>query len=83
MWNNRKFDIVVRGNVLKFMQNPKMLKELMSIDKLFVEASPYDKIWGIGLNEQDARKTTPEYWNGENLLGKAINEAKLTIQAKI
>jgi len=79
LWDKFKFDIVVNGNILKFMQNPKMLKELKSINKKFVEASPYDKIWGIGLNVYDASSTPPEQWKGENLLGQAIDKAKQLI----
>ena len=79
LWDKFKFAIVVNGNILKFMQNPKMLKELKSINKKFVEASPYDKIWGIGLNVYDASSTPPEQWKGENLLGQAIDKAKQLI----
>ena len=41
-----------------------------------VEASPYDKIWGIGLSEADAKVTDPTLWPGSNLLGKALEEVR-------
>ena len=43
-------------------------------DKTFAEASPYDKIWGIGLAETDPNSTNPEKWIGENRLGKCLNK---------
>jgi len=49
-------EIVFDANMAKFSQNPKMLKELMDTEGLeIVEASPYDKIWGIGLHETDPK----------------------------
>ena len=77
LWDKHKFDIVVRGNVLKFSQNVILLKEMKkSGDKIFVEASPYDKIWGIGLDENTAKNLSEEKWKGENLLGKALVKAR-------
>lgn len=42
-------------------------------DKTFVEASPYDSIWGIKLSEDDPKALNPSQWKGENRLGKCIN----------
>ena len=39
-----------------------------------VEASPYDKIWGIGLKKEDAIKISEDKWPGENLLGKVLTD---------
>lgn len=75
IWNEKRFDIVVSGNILKFSQNPKLLKDLKKYtDKIFVEASPDDKIWGIGLHYDDDRVLDEELWQGQNLLGKVINK---------
>jgi len=50
-----------------------MKEELMKTgDRLIVEASPYDKIWGIGLYESEAVNIPEEEWNGLNLLGKVM-----------
>ena len=77
IWNEHAENIVYDGNYAKFSQNPKLLKSLLDTnDKLLVEASPYDKIWGIGLNESDARKTLPENWKGLNLLGKILTKVR-------
>lgn len=75
LWNKHKFEIVKKGNILKFTQNEDLLEILLSTDdKILIEASPYDKIWGIGLKEEDAYKKDPKdyYKYGENLLGKAL-----------
>lgn len=42
----------------------------------FVEASPYDKIWGIGLGEEQYDANIKSKWPGLNLLGKCITELR-------
>lgn len=77
VWDEQKYEIVKRGNLLKFSQNEKLKKFLLSTgDKILVEASPYDKIWGIGMLETDRRAENPLLWDGENLLGFALMEVR-------
>lgn len=72
-WNTVARTIVYYGNLAKFSQNPELLQQLLDTgDTLLVEASPYDTIWGIGLNEEDARNTPPENWKGTNWLGEVL-----------
>lgn len=80
IWDDNKFDIVVKGNYLKFTQNKEFKRELLKYkDKEFVEASPKDRIWGIGLHYDDVLALDKKNWKGENLLGKAITKVKDTI----
>lgn len=73
IWDQNKFEIVCEGNLLKFAQNKNLRKILMNTgDKILVEASPYDKIWGIGMREDDEGVEDPKNWKGENLLGAAL-----------
>lgn len=77
IWSRVRFDVVVRGNYAKFSQNEYLKKQLLATgDKIIVEASPYDKIWGIGLSEYDERCLYEAYWKGQNLLGKAIMKVR-------
>lgn len=74
IWDAHKLDIVIKGNLLKFSQNSVLLNLLQThSNKTFVEASPYDKIWGIGLDENDERCLDESKWQGQNLLGKALD----------
>jgi len=76
-WNQNKFDIVVEGNLLKFTQNEELKKILLSTkDKMIVEASYVDPVWGIGLHYNDDKILDEDNWRGENLLGKAIMTVK-------
>ena len=73
VWDLKKFDIVVEGNKAKFSQNPELKEFLLSTgDAILVEASPYDKIWGIGMRATQAAKCTVDQWKGLNLLGFAL-----------
>ncbi len=77
IWDTHKYEIVTQGNLLKFSQNQKFKEFLLSTgDKTLVEASPYDRIWGIGMLETDNRAENPLLWNGENLLGFALMEVR-------
>lgn len=73
VWDEHKFNIVVQGSRLKFGQNPQLMKRLLETgNKVIAEASPYDKIWGIGLRPEHAAKVPEDKWPGINLLGKAL-----------
>lgn len=75
VWDEIKYKTVMFGNILKFQQNPEHRKILLSTgDKLLVEASPYDRIWGIGYREEDALANESSW--GQNLLGKALVEVR-------
>lgn len=79
LWSLVKFDIVRKGNYLRFTQNPKSKEELLKyIDYELVEASPYDKIWGIGMGENDKEILNVEKW-GLNLLGIALTDVMLEL----
>lgn len=76
-WDAKKYDIVVEGNKAKFSQIPILKEYLLSTgDAILAEASPYDNIWGIGLDRERAEKGTVEQWKGENLLGCALMEVR-------
>ena len=73
VWDNVKYDLIKKGLRERFNQNPH-LKELLLKDKgcVFVEASPVDRIWGIGFNESEAEENIDKW--GENLLGKILTD---------
>lgn len=76
-WNAKRFEIVVNANKLKFSQHPELGAFLMATGKrVLVEASPVDKIWGIGLAEDHEFADVPSKWNGLNLLGYALMEVR-------
>lgn len=77
VWNQHKFNIMVKGLYLKFTQNEDLKKQLLATgDKILVEGSPVDFIWGVGLKWDDPKILDEKNWRGENLLGKALMEAR-------
>ena len=77
VWKACCYDVVVRGNVAKFFQNEKLHDFLISTgDKVLVEASPKDSVWGIGLDENSPDAINPQRWQGTNLLGFALMEVR-------
>ena len=81
-WNAERFDIVVRANVAKFTQNPAMGEFLLGTgERVLVEASPRDRIWGIGMGAANPDAEQPRKWRGQNLLGFALMAARAQIRA--
>ncbi|MEU1575710.1 NADAR family protein [Streptomyces collinus] len=77
VWARERFRIVVEGSVHKFGAHPELLAYLLGTgDRVLVEASPVDRVWGIGLAADDEAAMDPERWRGPNLLGFALMEAR-------
>ncbi|GAB2768208.1 hypothetical protein HNQ93_000130 [Hymenobacter luteus] len=77
LWDEHKYAIVVTGNRHKFGQNQPLADFLLSTkDRVLVEASPVDAIWGIGLAADHPEAENPAKWHGENLLGFALMEVR-------
>ena len=76
--------IVKRGNFLKFSQNAELKGFLLSTgEKILVEASPYDRIWGIGMGKDDEFAGNPLKWRGQNLLGFSLMSARDEIRKNL
>lgn len=70
VWLQECERIMIKGLIAKFQQNPTLHEKLLSSeDSILVEASPYDKVWGIYLHDCDPRAKTMAKWQGQNLLG--------------
>jgi ribA/ribD-fused uncharacterized protein len=82
-WIAHRFDVAVRGNLAKFGQNPELQAWLLATgDAVIVEASPVDRIWGIGLAADDARAQEPNSWQGLNLLGFALMKTRHVLKSE-
>ncbi len=76
-WARACYDIVVAGNLAKFGQHPDLRGFLVATgDNVLVEASPYDRIWGIGMAAGHPDAGRPSKWRGRNLLGFALMEVR-------
>ena len=74
------WSVVRKGSWNKFSQNPGLLKVLAdTAGTTLVEASPYDKIWGIGLSEWDSARLIRENWLGTNWLGEILTDVRLDL----
>ncbi len=77
VWKKNCMRIVYEANLAKFTQNPELKTALLSTgNKILVEASPVDFIWGIGMHYDDEGADNPANWKGTNLLGQAITLVK-------
>ena len=81
VWIRERFGLVVTGNVHKFGQDLSLREFLLGTgERVLVEASPRDRIWGIGLPRDDPRAADPARWRGLNLLGFALMEARTRLR---
>ncbi|MGD1841095.1 MAG: NADAR family protein [Thermonemataceae bacterium] len=77
VWDAHKYEIVVKGNFHKFSQNPPLKTFLLNTQsRILVEASPVDRIWGIGMAQDHQDIEVPSRWKGQNLLGFALMEVR-------
>ncbi|MFF2010839.1 NADAR family protein [Streptomyces sp. NPDC058195] len=82
LWERERFALVVTGSVHKFRAHPELREFLLSTgERVLVEASPVDRVWGIGLAADDPRAASPAGWRGLNLLGFALMDARAKLRA--
>ncbi|WP_427910030.1 NADAR family protein [Shewanella algae] len=77
VWDERRFEIVLNANLAKFAQHTELKSFLLNTgNRILVEASPVDKVWGIGLAQDHPESEIPRRWKGLNLLGFALMEVR-------
>ncbi|MCU0444612.1 MAG: NADAR family protein [Microscillaceae bacterium] len=77
IWDEHKYELVKQGNIYKFGQHADLKSFLLNTkDRILVETSPVDKIWGIGMAKTHIHIENPTLWKGQNLLGFALMEAR-------
>jgi len=83
LWDASCFDIVTVGNTAKFDADDALRAYLLGTgERVLVEASPLDRVWGIGLAADDPRAGRPREWRGRNLLGFALMAARTALREK-
>lgn len=83
IWSEKRFNVVSVANREKFTQNEDLYKVLMATTgTTLVEASPYDKIWGIGLGEGDPNIKDRNKWKGLNLLGQVLTNLRVHLEQR-
>ncbi|GAB2815481.1 NADAR family protein [Streptomyces daliensis] len=83
VWERERFGIVVEGSVRKFGQHEELREFLLGTHgRVLVEASPLDRVWGVGLPADDERVRDPAQWRGENLLGFALMAARTRLLSR-
>jgi len=76
-WDAVARDVVYKGCLAKFSQNPDLKAALLATEgTTMVEASPVDKIWGIGLKKDDPRVRDRSQWCGQNWLGQVLDRVR-------
>jgi len=76
-WNAIARDLVLRATLAKFSQHYNLLAALASTEGYtLVEASPYDKVWGIGMGDNEQAAFNPSEWQGSNWLGYVLTETR-------
>ena len=82
-WRAHRLEIVIRGNIAKFGQQDDLRAFLLGTgDRILVEASPRDRIWGIGMAASNELATNPRRWRGDNLLGFALMRARAMLRGR-
>lgn len=81
IWARHRFELVAFGSHAKFSQDPALEAYLRSTaGEILVEASPRDRLWGIGLGRDNPNVKEPAKWRGQNLLGFALVHAREVLE---
>ena len=81
IWLENRYNIVLKGNLHKFGQHQDLKNSLLATsNRVLVEVSPFDRIWGIGLTKDAPNVEDPTIWKGLNLLGFALMEVRDMLQ---
>lgn len=81
-WKAHCLELVTDGSVHKFSATPELRDYLLATGKrILVEASPTDRVWGIGLARDSPKASDPTQWRGDNLLGFALMNARTRLAA--
>ena len=81
VWEAQRFSVVKTANTAKFSKYTDLQAFLLATgERVLVEASPVDKIWGIGLAADHAHAAQPQKWQGLNLLGFALMQVRIQLQ---
>jgi ribA/ribD-fused uncharacterized protein len=77
VWRENREAIVYAGSRAKFTQNPELRRLLLETGTTeIVEASPFDRIWGVGLAATNPLIDDPQNWRGKNLLGRILTRLR-------
>lgn len=80
-WVKSREEIVYKGVLEKFRQNPELRKRLERTgEEVIAECAVKDRIWGIGLSMKDEDRFCVERWKGQNLLGKILMDVRKDIK---
>lgn len=83
VWDACKQEIVFHANFAKFTQNEELREILLGTgDAILAEASPSDRIWGIGMRADDPKAQFTRCWNGANLLGRTLMSVRERLAAE-
>lgn len=81
LWERERYAVVLRGSAAKFGQDPALRSYLAgTAPAVLVEASPDDRVWGVGLDADDPAVGSPSAWRGGNLLGLALMQVRATLR---
>ncbi len=76
-WSLARFEMMYKACNAKFRQDPNLAQALLATGtRILVEASPYDKVWGIGMGENEAGIEDKANWKGLNLLGEVLMKVR-------
>lgn len=76
-WDAHCQQIVVDANYAKFSQHPAFAARLLATaDKILVEATPFDPVWGVAMAASDPDIRDQTKWQGKNMLGSALMQVR-------
>lgn len=84
IWAAKRYEILLQGLRAKFSQSKELRDCLLATDDcILAEFSKTDRIYGIGIGDEDPNRFSQDHWQGQNLLGTALMQVRAEMRAVV
>ena len=84
IWAAKRYEILLQGLRAKFSQSKELRDWLLATDDcILAEFSKTDRIYGIGIGDEDQNRFSQDHWQGQNLLGTALMQVRAEMRAVV
>jgi len=83
-WSKVRENMMYKAISLKFASSLELQEKLLDTgNKILVEGTPFDPIWGVMIHWKDDAILDERNWKGQNMLGKVLMRVRQDLKSAI